>query len=88
MITTAFGQAELVEEVAIPQSSELREFNTHIQLLKAVNGEELVRFAYSTDATARRGPVTLRMADLRRLGKALTKAPKLRRCLTRLAGGT
>jgi len=87
MITTAFGQAELVEEVAVAQSCELKEFSTHIQLLKGVNGDELVRFAYSTDATARRGPVTLRMADLKRLAKALTKTPKLRGCLAKMSGG-
>lgn len=84
MITTAFGQAELVEEVVVTQSSELKEFTTHIQLLKGANGDELVRFAYSTDATARRGPVTLRMSDLKRLARALAKAPKLRACLAKM----
>jgi hypothetical protein len=32
-----------------------------------------VRFAYSTDGTTRRGPVTLRERDLTRLAKELTK---------------
>jgi hypothetical protein len=36
-----------------------------------------VRFAYTTDGVARRGPVTLRRADLERLRTALKKAPKL-----------
>ena len=38
----------------------------------------LGRIAYSTDGVARRGPVTVRKADLRRIAKALEKAPRLR----------
>jgi hypothetical protein len=40
-----------------------------------------VRFAYSTDGTARRGPLTLRGADVERLRKALAKKPRLRAAL-------
>jgi hypothetical protein len=44
-------------------------------------GEELVRFAYSTGGTARRGPVTLRRSDLERLRKSLEKTPRLKAAL-------
>jgi hypothetical protein len=36
-----------------------------------------VRFAYSTDGTTRRGPVTLRERDIVRLRKELAKKPGL-----------
>ncbi|MEO8874330.1 MAG: hypothetical protein ABI461_01985 [Polyangiaceae bacterium] len=85
MITTAWGQAELVEEVAVAQSNETKDFTTHVQLLRADDGEELLRFAYSTDDIARRGPVTLRVADLKRLAKSLEKTPKLRAHLEKLS---
>ena len=40
-------------------------------------GERLVRFAYATDGTARRGPVTLRARDLEKLRAALADTPEL-----------
>ena len=40
-------------------------------------GERLVRFAYTTDGAARRGPVTLRLRDLERLRAALAEHPGL-----------
>jgi hypothetical protein len=84
MIITAWGQAELVEEVAVSQSNDAKDFITHVQLLANDDGEQLLRFAYSTDNVARRGPVTLRVADLKRLSKSLAKAPKLRAVLALL----
>jgi hypothetical protein len=81
MITTAWGRAELVEEVTVAQSNDAKDFTTHVQLLNTDEGEQLLRFAYSTDAIARRGPVTLRNADLKKLAKALEKKPKLRALL-------
>jgi hypothetical protein len=77
MIITAFGKATLAEEVALKQRVDGRQFATHVQLLENEKGEWLVRFAYSTDGVARRGPVTLRHADLERLRAALKKTPKL-----------
>jgi hypothetical protein len=77
MITTAFGRATLAEEVALKQRVDGRTFATHVQLLENEKGEWLVRFAYSTDGVARRGPVTLRHADLERLRAGLKKTPKL-----------
>jgi hypothetical protein len=85
MITTAWGQAELVEEVSIAQSNDNRHFMTHVQLLASDEGEPLLRFAYSTDDVARRGPVTLRVSDLKRLSKSLEKTPKLRALVAQLA---
>ena len=47
----------------------------------AMNGERLVRFAYSTDGTARRGPVTFRQRDVERLRAGLAKRPELAEAL-------
>ena len=85
MTITAWGQATVVEEVSVPQSSvvdgETKEFATIIALLEGPAGESLVRFAYSTGGTSRRGPVTLRPADMLKLKKALRKTPRLRAAL-------
>jgi hypothetical protein len=81
MTTTAWGEATIVEEITIKQTAEGRSFATMVQLLEGTSGEALVRFAYSTGGTARRGPITLRRADLARLKKALAKAPRLRDAL-------
>ncbi len=78
MTITAWGDATVVEEIQIKQGAEGRSFSTLVQLLRGAGGEPLVRFAYSTGGAARRGPVTLRRADLARLRKALAKHPRLR----------
>ena len=85
MTTTAWGEATLVEQISIKQGAGERSFATIVQLLESEKGELLVRFAYSTGDTARRGPVTLRRADLERLRKALAKAPRLQAALSPLA---
>ena len=81
MANTAWGEATLVEQVEIKQGAEGRSFTTLVQLLEREGGELLVRFAYSTGGTARRGPVTLRRGDLERLRRALGKTPRLRALL-------
>ena len=81
MTTTAWGEATIVEEISIKQGAGERAFATLVQLLEGERGEMLVRFAYSTGGTARRGPVTLRHADLARLRKGLEKRPRLRHAL-------
>ena len=81
MTPTAWGNAAIVEEVAVKQSANGKEFSTLVQLLEGEDGESLVRFAYSTGGAARRGPVTLRPADIHRLRKALAKTPRLRAAL-------
>jgi len=81
MTTTAWGKATVIEEISIKQTAEGRAFATLVQLLEGEEGEPLVRFAYSTGGTARRGPVTLRRADIERMRKALAKAPRLRAAL-------
>lgn len=81
MVSTAFGQADLVEEVKIAQRADGKSWTTHVQLLESRDGDWFVRFAYSTDGSARRGPVTLRGSDLERLRKALVKRPRLRTAL-------
>jgi hypothetical protein len=70
-ISTAWGRAKLVDEVKLQQRAGEKRFASLVQLLEDDKGERLVRFAYTTDGVVRRGPVTLRGADLERLGKAL-----------------
>jgi len=76
-VTTAWGSAVVVEEVSLPQSADDKEFASTVQLLEAPDGERLVRFAYSTDGVNRRGPVTLREADVARLHAELADRPEL-----------
>jgi hypothetical protein len=76
-ITTAWGSAKLVEEVTLPQRAGQKRFASVVQLLEDEKGDWLVRFAYTTDGTARRGPVTLRGGDLERLRDRLGDHPSL-----------
>ena len=78
---TPWGAATVVEEAALPQRVGDRRFSVVVQLLEAPGGERLVRFAYTTDGIARRGPVTMRARDLERLRAALDRAPVLRETL-------
>ena len=59
---TPWGPAELVEELTLAQRAGDKRFSSVVQLLETPGGERLVRFAYTTGGTARRGPVTLRGA--------------------------
>lgn len=81
MVTTAFGRAEVAEQVTLKQRVGGKQFTTLVQLLEGEKGDWLVRFAYATEGTARRGPVTFRGADLERLRVALRKTPRLRALL-------
>ena len=74
---TPWGAATLVEELTVPQRAGDKRFATLVQLLEDEKGERLLRFAYSTGGTARRGPVTLRGRDLERLRDALADRPGL-----------
>ncbi len=65
--TTAWGETTVVEQIDLPQSSGDKEFTSVVQLLVGADGERYVRFAYTTDGVARRGPVTLREEDVTRL---------------------
>jgi hypothetical protein len=78
---TPWGPATLVEELTVPQRSGDKRFASVVQLLEGAKGERLVRFAYSTDGTARRGPVTLRARDIEKLREALGKHPGLEETL-------
>ena len=85
-VATAWGDAALVDQLEIPQRAGDRRFSSVVQLLENGKGERLVRFAYTTDGTARRGPVTLRARDLARLHDALRRHPELAETLG-LGGG-
>ena len=79
--TTPWGPAILVEELTVPQRSGDKRFASIVQLLEGAKGERLVRVAYSTGGSARRGPVTLRARDLERLVEGLSSCPELARTL-------
>ncbi len=79
--STPWGSAILLEELRLPQQAGEKRFSSLVQLLETKKGERLVRFAYATDGTARRGPVTLRARDLERLRVLLEKHPGLRETL-------
>ena len=81
MVSTAFGNAEVAEQVSLKQRANGKQFTTLVQLLEDAKGDWLIRFAYATEGTVRRGPVTLRGADLERLRVALRKTPRLRALL-------
>jgi hypothetical protein len=78
---TPWGAAAVVEQLTLPQRSGERRFASVVQLLETEKGERLVRFAYSTDGTNRRGPVTLRQRDVARLRTALSQHPALAEAL-------
>ena len=82
---TPWGAAELLEEATVAQRVGDRRFSVVVQLLEAPGGERLIRFAYTTDGSARRGPVTMRARDLERLRAALERAPVLKEALGALA---
>jgi len=76
-VTTAWGDALVIEELSLPQRAGDKRFASVVQLLETERGERMVRFAYTTDGVARRGPVTLRGRDLERLRGALAEHPGL-----------
>ena len=77
VVETPWGKAKIVEELVLSQRAGEKRFSSLVQLLEGDRGEQLVRFAYSTGGTARRGPVTLRKRDLERLRAALETRPAL-----------
>ena len=78
---TPWGPADLVEELTLRQQAGDKRFTSVVQLLETARGERLVRFAYSTGGSARRGPVTLRERDMARLRADLAKHPALAEAL-------
>jgi hypothetical protein len=74
---TPWGAAGVLEEVTLPQRVGDKRFTVLVQLLETRSGERLVRFAYATEGSARRGPVTMRVRDFERLRAALERAPVL-----------
>jgi hypothetical protein len=79
--TTPWGRAVAVEQVSVAQRAGERRFATVVELLETTDGERLVRFAYTTGGSVRRGPVTLRTKDLERMLKLLERTPELREAL-------
>lgn len=65
----------------VDQRAGERRFSTLVEVLETAKGERLVRVAYATGGSARRGPVTLRAQDLARLRRAVLADPLLREAL-------
>lgn len=84
-VATAWGDALVVERLTLPQRSGDKRFACVVELLEAERGERFVRFAYTTDGIARRGPVTLRARDVERLRAALAEHPGLAEALGGIA---
>jgi hypothetical protein len=80
-VTTPWGKASILEEVEIEQEADGRPFSARVELLEGPDGSSLVRFAYSTGGSARRGPVTLRVEDLDALREQIRGTPRLARTL-------
>lgn len=76
-VATPWGTATVVEQTTVPQRAGEKRFATVVELLRTERGEALVRIAYSTGGSVRRGPVTLRSRDLERLRAALAEQPAL-----------
>jgi len=85
-VATPWGDAVVTDEVRVAQRAGERRFATVVQLLESAEGEQLLRFAYTTDGVVRRGPVTLRSRDLARLRAVLGDRPALAAALG-LGGG-
>lgn len=80
-IATPWGAAHAVEQLTLQQRAGDKRFASLVQLLETDKGERLVRFAYTTDGSTRRGPVTLKLRDLERLRAALAQHPALAEAL-------
>jgi hypothetical protein len=78
---TPWGDATLVEELRLSQQAGDKRFASVVQLLETSKGERLVRFAYTTNGVARRGPVTLRLRDVDKLRDLLDDKPALKEAL-------
>ena len=85
--TTPWGRATLVEKISLPQQAGDKRFSSIVELLEDEKGARLIRIAYTTGGTMRRGPVTLRARDLDRLREALAKTPDLADALGLMQGG-
>jgi hypothetical protein len=85
-VSTPWGAAEVVDEVKVAQRAPEKRFSVVVQLLSAPGGEPLVRIAYATEGTIRRGPVTMRAREVERLRTALEGRPALAD-VVRLLGG-
>jgi hypothetical protein len=80
-IATPWGAAQPVEQLTLQQRAGEKRFASIVQLLETDKGERLVRFAYTTDGSTRRGPVTFKLRDLERLRAALAEHPGLAEAL-------
>jgi hypothetical protein len=78
---TPWGRATVIDEIRLRQQAGGKRFASVVQLLESREGERFVRFAYTTNGLARRGPVTLRTRDIEKLRVALGNRPELAEAL-------
>lgn len=78
---TPWGHAAVIDELVLAQEANGKAFSSIVQLLEGSGGEAFVRFAYTTDGVARRGPVTLRASDVDELHGRLAEHPALAEAL-------
>jgi hypothetical protein len=71
----------VVEEITVRQQAGEQRFASLVQLLETSDGERLVRFAYTSDGSARRGPVNFRARDMERVRSRLAQHPALAEAL-------
>jgi hypothetical protein len=81
MTSTPWGTAKPIASARVAQRAGQRRFATLVEVLETADGERLVRIAYTTDGSARRGPVTLRPRDLARLRQLVSADADLRQAL-------
>jgi hypothetical protein len=84
-VATPWGPASVVDRVELQQRAGEERFSTYVELLEVPDRGRFVRFAYSRDGVARRGPVTLQSKDVSKLLSLLPKHPELAAAL-RLRG--
>jgi len=76
-VSTPWGLSALVEEARVAQSVGEKKFALLVQLLESSSGETLIGIAYTSGGIARRGPVTLRAGDVKRLRASIEGRPAL-----------
>jgi hypothetical protein len=77
----------VVDQAELEQEAGERRFGVLVQLLEGDGGEELLRVAYTTGGTARRGPVTLRAAEVVALHELVAGRTRLADALGLGGGG-
>ena len=76
-----WGGGMVIEEVSVVS----KHHEPTIQLLQFDSGDRVIRFCSYNDGKFSRPPLMIDEKDLRRLGKATTKAKKIRKMISKLS---